>query len=327
MGTKVGLVIITYNNEDHIRHTIESVRKQTLIDWVCVLVDNGSTDRTHEVALEEIDGDRRFSAYKKSNEGPAAGRNYGFARLPENVEFLHFLDGDDKLHPEFLEKLTSYLQQNPKVGAVACQFDEIDNDGNYLGKGHRSRFAPNSIGLPADIPLHIYETPFVSFFSSTAVGPFVVYRRSVFVKTNGFELKSQEDTDMYCKMRLLAEVHYLPEYLYIKRRHPNNLAHKKSYTKTHYAFREKWDTYYSDNPEVNKLIEKCLKYYYTRHKPLRAFKVAAKAFRKFLSRRDPHSLKWSFQCIGEGLGDIFLRTSYRRVKRKRIDKISATIRT
>lgn len=327
MSAKVGIVIITYNNENHIRYTIESVRKQSLKDWICVLVDNGSTDQTHEVAQEEIEGDHRFSAFKKSNEGPAAGRNYGFARLPDDLEFLHFLDGDDMLHPEFLTQLTTYLQENPKVGAVACQFDEIDNDGNYIGKGHRSRFAPNALGLPADIPLHIYETPFVSFFSSTAVGPYVVYRRSVFVKTKGFELKSQEDTDMYCKMRLLAEVHYLPEYLYIKRRHPNNLAHKKSYTKTHYAFREKWDTYYSENPEINVLIEKSLKYYYTRHKPLRAFKVAAKAFRKFLSNRDPHSLKWSFQCIGEGMGDIFLRSSYRKVKRKRSEKIGTLTRT
>ncbi len=323
MCAKIGLVIITYNNENHIQHTIESVRNQTVKDWFCVIVDNGSTDRTHEVALTEVEGDERFAAFKKSNEGPAAGRNYGFNKLPGEEDFLHFLDGDDKLHPNFLKRLTSYLQENPKVGAVACQFEEIDNDGNYIGKGHRSRFAPNALGIPADIPLHIYQTPFVSFFSSTGVGPYVVYRRSVFIQTNGFELKSQEDTDMYCKMRLLAEVHYLPEYLYIKRRHPNNLAHQKSYTKTHYAFREKWDHYFTENTEVNEMIEECLKYYYTRHKPLRAFKVAAKAFKKSLKQRDLKSLLWSFECVGEGLGDIFLRSSYRRVKHKRNEKIAS----
>ncbi len=314
---KAGIVIITYNNENHIIEAIESVRNQTLTDWVCVMVDNGSTDTTFEVIQKHIEGDARFSCYKKSNEGPAAGRNMGFSKLPADVEYLHFLDGDDVLKPTFMEHLTSHLDTHPEAGLAACQFDEIDFDSNDCGKGHRSRFAPNKSGWPHDIPLEEIKTPFVSFFASTAVGPYGVYRRSVFIHTNGYELKSQEDTDMFCKMSLLAEVHYLPVYLYKKRRHANNLAHKKSYRATHQVFRDKWDLYQAKNAEEDRLIHDAISYYYNRHKPLRDFKVALKAFKNFLKKLDFGQLKWSMKLMGEGISEFIFHKSYKNVLRRR----------
>lgn len=317
---KAGIVIISYNNENHIVEAIDSVRNQSFQDWVCVMVDNGSTDSTYEIIESEIGSDPRFSSRKKSNEGPAAGRNVGYSMLPTDLEYIHFLDGDDVLKPNYLETLITYLDQHPDVGLAACQFDEIDFDSNDCGRGHRSRFAPNKLGWPHDLPLSTYNTPFVSFFASTAVGPFGVYRRSVFDKTNGYELKSQEDTDMFCKMSLLAEVHYLPEYLYKKRRHANNLAHKKSYRKTHQVFRDKWDLYESEDPAINATIREAIKYYYLRHKPLRDFKVSLRAFKKFLKHFDLKDLKWSFQVFGDGLNEVFFHKTYNKVMAKRKEK-------
>lgn len=314
---KAGVVIITYNNENHVVEAIDSIRNQTLTDWTCVMVDNGSTDSTFEVIQDNIKGDDRFVAYKKTNEGPTAGRNEGFSKLPEDIEYIHFLDGDDVLKPTYLAHLIGYLDEHLEVGLAACQFDEIDFDSNDCGKGHRSRFAPNAMGLPHDIPLEVHKTPFVSFFASTAVGPFGVYRRNVFVKTNGYELKSQEDTDMFCKMSLLAEVHYLPVYLYKKRRHQSNLAHSTKYQSTHHVFREKWDLYQSEDPEVQKKIEDAIKYYYMKHKPFRDFKVSLKSFRKFILKGDFFALKWSAQCFFAGTGDVLFRNSYRNIMGQR----------
>jgi len=314
---KVGIVIITYNNEKHIQDTIQSVVNQQYLNWVCVMVDNGSTDRTFSIMEEHCQNDQRFVSFKKTNEGPAAGRNYGFSHLPNNIEYIHFLDGDDCIKPKYISTMVEYLENHPKVGLVACQFDEIDNDGNYIGRGHRSRFAPSKFGFPHDLPLSVVPTPFVSFFSSTGVGPFGVYRRSVFVKTNGYELKSQEDTDMFCKMSLLAEVHYLPKYLYVKRRTGNNLAHQESYQATHGKFREKWDYYKGENENQNKLIEDSLYYYYVKHVPLRTLKVATKAFKEFLDTFRFHSLKWSLLCLRDGITDILFKKSYRGVMKNR----------
>lgn len=314
---KIGIVIISYNNEDHIEDTIKSLKKQDLQDWSCAVVDNDSTDQTFEIIQQIIADDDRFTAYRKSNEGPGEGRNFGYSKLPKNIEYIHFLDGDDMLYPNFLSHMVFYLDQHPHVGLVACQFDEIDNDGNFIGKGSRSRFAPSRFGFPKDIPPTIFFTPFVSFFSSTAVGPFGVYRRSVFIRTEGYVLDSQEDTDMFCQMSLLSEVHYIPEYLYQKRITKNNLAHSEKYMATHKYFRQKWDFYHSDDPKVNVLIKESLKYYYTSHKPLRDLKIGSKAFKVFLNNHLLGSLKWSLICFRNGLVDLFFRKTYRRILRER----------
>ncbi len=314
---KVGVVVITYNNENHIEDTIKSLQIQDLTDWICVWVDNGSTDHTFEIGKRFIANDVRFKALRKANEGPGPGRNFGFSNLPDDVEFVHFLDGDDILYKNYLSRMSYYLERHPEVGLVACQFDEIDNDGNFIGKGHRSRFAPSKWGIPRDIPTSIFPTPFVAFFASTAQGPFGLYRRSVYIQTGGYELESQEDTDMFCKMALLAEVHYLPDYLYVKRRTMSNLANDSKYRATHSKFRKKWDMYHSEDPKINKLIEKSLKYYYLKHKPLRDFKVSAKAFRIFIRDRNIHSFKWSMQCLWAGVSDLIFRKSYRHAMQNR----------
>ena len=314
---RVGIVVITYNNEGHIQDAIDSVVNQQYQDWVCILVDNGSTDGTFSIMENHCRIDSRFTAFKKSNEGPAAGRNHGFSKLSDEIEYIHFLDGDDYIKPEYITTMVNYLDNHPNVGLVACQFDKIDNEGNFISRGHRSRFAPSTLGFPRDLPLNVVETPFVSFFSSTGVGPFGVYRKSVFVQTNGYELESQEDTDIFCKMSLLAEVHYLPEYLYVKRITGSNLAYQDSYQATHIKFREKWDYFKGENQKENKLIEDSLYYYYVKHVPLRNFKIASKAFKEFLDTFGFKSLKWSLVCLGNGFKEILFKKDYRDVMKKR----------
>lgn len=313
----VGIVIISYNNEEHIEDAFKSVLNQKYTDWTCVMIDNGSTDNCFEIIQRLCATDSRFTAFKKTNEGPAAGRNLGFEKLPDDINYIHFLDGDDMLHPEYIDTMVRYLNSNVNVGLVACQFNEIDNNGNYIGKGHRSRFAPSKMGLPRDLPLSIVKTPFVSFFVSTGAGPFGTYRKSIFLQTNGFELKSQEDTDMFCKMSLLAEVHYLPEYLYIKRRTSNNLAYAKAYQATHKYFRHKWDFYQSADPDKTQIIKESLHYLYVKHLPLRHFKVSGKAFREFLKTKRINSLTWSMRCFRDGVSELLFKTSYKKVISKR----------
>jgi len=310
---RVGIVIISYNNEDHIRDAINSVVNQQFVDWTCVMVDNGSSDKTFEIMQAHCRIDSRFVAFKKANEGPAAGRNHGFAELPDDIEYIHFLDGDDYIKPEYISTMVDYLDKHPNVGLVACQFDKIDNEGNFKGRGHRSRFAPTVLGFPHDLPLRVVQTPFVSFFSSTGVGPFGVYRRSVFIQTKGYELYSQEDTDMFCKMSLLAEVHYLPLYLYVKRFTGKNLAHQESYRATHEFFREKWNYYKGKDRNENKLIEESIYYYYVRHVPLRHFKVGSKAFKEFLDTFDFKKLRWSMQCIRNGFREGLFKKEFKNV--------------
>lgn len=302
----VGIVIITYNNVNHVSDAITSVKGQTFHNWVCWIVDNGSSDETASVVEDAINNDSRFQFVKKENEGPSAGRNHGYALLPEDLQYIHFLDGDDRLKPFFLEKMVDYLEAHPAVGLLGCQFDVIDENGNILGPGFRSRIAPNSFGLPRSLTDFEPNTPFETFFSATGQGPFALFRNSVFKLTTGYEQDfwSHEDSDIFCQMCLEAEVHYMPDRLYEKRTHGNNLTFspKADYKK----FRDKWDYFVSDRTEVNIKIECAIKYYYGIHAPIRHFKVGLKAAGEFIKQREKHRFEWMLKLFKDGLRELLL---------------------
>jgi hypothetical protein len=208
------------------------------------------------------------------------------------------------------------------VGLVGCQFDVIDASGLRLRAGHRSRYAVSRLGWPRALRDDEPETPFMTFFAATGQGPFAVFRRSVLDRTSGYEedFWSHEDSDIFCQMALLAPVHYLPERLYAKRVHASNLtaSPKADYGK----FRRKWDNYRSHDPAVNRLIDHALRYYYGCHAPLRHFKVALSAARKFPAAPNWRQLAWSWKCLRMGIDDLLFRRTLRRHQRARAATVS-----
>lgn len=320
---KAAVVIITYNNQEDVVNTIESVRNQSFKDWKCVTIDNGSTDDTFKVIKELVGDDSRFTSYLKSNEGPSAGRNLGFTKIDEDIEYVHFLDGDDMIDPEFLSKMVTYLDAHPEVGLLGCQYDIINEDGDFVTKGHRSRFGVGFLGFPKKLSDNVNYTPFESLFASTGQGAFSVFRTRVFRQTQGYEKTfwAHEDSDIFCQMALLSEVHYIPDHLYQVRVRSNSLS--KSVVKRPGLFREKWDLYQSGNPDENALIERSLKYYYTRHKPLRDFKVGLKALKQFFTKLDGHSFSWAMECFGAGFVDLFLQRTYKtKLQERKLLKVN-----
>jgi glycosyltransferase involved in cell wall biosynthesis len=309
---RVGIVIGTYNNLLHVTDTIKSVQSQTFKEWLCVIVDNGSSDDTVSKIKSVINGDDKFKFYPKKNEGPSIGRNYGYSLLPNNLDYIHFLDGDDQLKPDFLEKMVSYLDKNDNVGLLGCQFEIIDENGKYLGPGYRSRIAPNALGFPKSLLESEFNTPFETFFSATGQGPFALFRNDIFKLTTGYEEEfwSHEDSDIFCQMSLLSQVHYLPERLYVKRTHSNNLtaSPKASYKK----FRAKWDLYTSKDEIVNEKIVKALRYYYGFHVPVRHFKVFIKATKTFTKHRERSRFKWMMELLKDGFNELVFKSALKR---------------
>jgi glycosyltransferase involved in cell wall biosynthesis len=309
---KAAVIIGTYNNETHIAQAIESVRSQTLSDWRCIIIDNGSSDASGSIAQNEIRMDGRFEYIQKQNEGPSAFRNMGFSRVKGECEYVHFLDGDDVLKKDFLEILCYHLDTNPNAGIAACQFNVINEGGELISSGLRSRYAPGFLGFPKRLMPKNIITPFEAFYAATGQGPFAVFRASVFARTTGYEMSfwSHEDSDIFCQMALLSEVHYLPDRLYSKRKHEHNLT--GSSLANYGRFREKWDFYFSDDPETTRRVDSAFKYYHGRHAPLRHFKIAIMAFRQFLKSGKVHSFRWSLQCFKKGVDDLFLKKELKR---------------
>lgn len=94
------IIIPVYRNEKQLAACLDSIRNQTLDDWECICIDDGSTDGSGAI----LDGcsarDARFRIIHKQNEGVSVARNLGIslARAPH----LMFVDADDRLLPETL---------------------------------------------------------------------------------------------------------------------------------------------------------------------------------------------------------------------------------
>src|SRR5690606_1925843 len=109
----ISVIIPCYNYAHHLTATIESVRAQTLQDWECIIIDDGSTDGTPKVAERYVSIDRRFRYYYQQNRGLPAARNEGLAKAKGT--FVQFLDADDIISSEKLSLQSAFMISRPEV--------------------------------------------------------------------------------------------------------------------------------------------------------------------------------------------------------------------
>lgn len=105
MSPLITIVMPARNAEPWIGHTLRSVVAQSLKDWECIVIDDGSTDAT--VALASACGDPRIRVISQGQSGVSAARNAGLALA--QGEFVTFLDADDIWHPRALERMIAPL--------------------------------------------------------------------------------------------------------------------------------------------------------------------------------------------------------------------------
>lgn len=101
--TKVSIVVPIYNVEQYIAESLDSLAKQTERDIEVICVDDGSTDRSAEIAQSYCSRDRRFQLIRQKNLGTVVARKRGVDKA--TGEYVLFVDPDDMLKPEACEKL------------------------------------------------------------------------------------------------------------------------------------------------------------------------------------------------------------------------------
>ena len=133
----VSVLIDTYNHERFIERAITSVLEQdiSMSDVEVVVVDDGSTDRTPDLARKF---EPRIRLLRKPNGGQASAFNAGLAEC--HGEIVAFLDGDDWWEKEKLRTVLDAFGANPEVGAVGHGLYEVDSEGRrlYLNKPNRA---------------------------------------------------------------------------------------------------------------------------------------------------------------------------------------------
>lgn len=137
---RVSVMMPAYNAEAFIAQAIESVLAQTYREWELLIVDDGSTDRTREVAKKYADP--RITVLRQANQGEAAARNTALEH--QRGEYVAFLDADDVWMADHLELTVGYLQTHADHDGVYTDGWFVNGQGSRLAKLSSRRRGPRT---------------------------------------------------------------------------------------------------------------------------------------------------------------------------------------
>ncbi len=194
-SVEFSVVVPLYNKARYIEKSLNSVLHQTYCDYELVVVDDGSTDGSLEVARRAIgaeDGEHRLVV--QANAGVAKARNNGVAL--SKGKYICFLDADDWWEPTFLEEMHGLIVACPNAGMYGTSF--------YIVRNGKKRVAP--IGVEQG-----FERGYINYckvYASTLCMPIssssVAIRREVFLDSGQFKsgITLGEDFDLWIRIAL-----------------------------------------------------------------------------------------------------------------------------
>jgi len=182
MNRLVSIIIPCYNQGHFLGEAIESVLRQTYRHFEVIVVDDGSTDDTAEVAARY----RQVRCIRQENEGVSAARNTGLGE--SRGRYVVFLDADDRLLPNALELGVDCLRACPDCAFVFGQRRYIETDGSPLPTSEQ----------PCVDTEHYVALLRWCFMSVGAE----IFRRSVLESVGGFNvaLPASEDYELYLRI-------------------------------------------------------------------------------------------------------------------------------
>ena len=113
---KVSVIVPVYKAEEHLGECIDSILAQTFTNWECILVDDGSPDRSGEICDEYAQKDARIKVIHKPNGGVTSARSTGVEQA--SAEWIMFVDADDLLEVGAIEGLMRYLDEDTTLQII-----------------------------------------------------------------------------------------------------------------------------------------------------------------------------------------------------------------
>lgn len=253
MGNElISIVVPIYNVENYLRQCLDSISEQTYKNFECIMVNDGSTDSSQQIA-EEYLADSRFKLINQSNKGLSGARNTGVSHIREESTFVAFVDSDDYIYPDFLETLIEHIEDDVDIieGMIGCFHDEIKVDNishNFEKKILISK--DDKLGELALNELRVRVFP-------------KLFRKSLL--TEDFFPEGWIFEDLAVVPELVSHSRKwikLPKVIYGYRIRPNSITTKEFSEEKLDVFKifGKYDLFFKDESDVTKLLVEKIKY-------------------------------------------------------------------
>lgn len=184
---EVSVIIPYYNRESTIERALNSVVEQSYKDYEIILIDDGSSDNSHEIVDDFIKKRKEYKIINlyQDNSGPSKARNRGIEEA--KGEYIAFLDSDDSWVPNKLEIQMNFLQKNKEVMILGTDYNNIINGNISTKSSNTNKY--KEVGF--------YKRLIKCYFPTSTV----VIKREVFEEFRfNEEQKYAEDTLLFLKI-------------------------------------------------------------------------------------------------------------------------------
>ncbi len=209
----VSVVIPAYNAAPYLEAAVKSLQAQTYPNLHIIIVNDGSSDTTAEVADRLAAHDARLEVIHKANAGVSAARNDALRAV--KGDYVCFLDADDAYLPQKVEKQVQFLEAHPELDLVYSD--------NYNGDEH---LCPVGAAVSNHPPVPFKQ----AFMYRNWFSPIAPLLRASLVKKVGLfdaSLHGGEDWDYWIRALEHTDFGYIAEPLGIYRHHPKQSHHNQ----------------------------------------------------------------------------------------------------
>lgn len=203
------VLISNYNNGCYLLEALNSIYDQTYSNWEVIIVDDCSTDESKKI-YETLAKDSRIKIFYNDN-----NRGVGYTKHKcidyANGEICGFLDPDDALVPNALEKMVLAHQNNVSAGLIYSEAIYCDSQLNIINSIQRH--------FPITKENYLFEDNYI-------VGHFATFKKDSYLKTPGLNMdyKRAVDQDLYYLLEEVSDLKYLNEFLYYYRIHDRGVS-------------------------------------------------------------------------------------------------------
>ncbi len=252
--TDIAVIIPCYNTPpEFLQEAIDSVKKNKIQSGYSItIVNDGSTNAATMKYLNTIN-DTTIQVITQQNKGLAGARNTGIKNTAS--EYLVFLDSDDRLKPNYIEKGTGVLNQHAETGVVYA-------NAQAFGDGSRENF----VAKPFDI---------VSLLLTNHIPSCVVMRRKAWEDVGGFDegLRKFEDWEFWISIYKAGwKFHFIEQPMFEYRIQANSLlgesGEKDFRNAVAYIYKKHWDLIYET---YHQLYAARIMYHNDMKRPFRSF--------------------------------------------------------
>ncbi|NLM67284.1 MAG: glycosyltransferase family 2 protein [Enterococcus sp.] len=228
MQELVSILVPLYNSEQYIADTIESALNQTWKNKEIIIVDDGSTDNSYLIAKSYESKNVRI--FRQKHQGACVARNFAFVK--SNGNYIQYLDADDLMAPDKIEKQIAYFKQFGNNICTSCKSIRFLNCNSVFYDTGKN--VSKDYKYPLDYLIDLWETGDYLGIHAWLIPRHIIYKTGEW----DINLKRFQDTDFIIRvLNHTKEVKYVSDCLVYYRDSPNSIS------KTNYNIYEESSCY------------------------------------------------------------------------------------